>query len=138
MAILTFCMRVLMSTAFLRKSFLPLRAAFVVSIPAFGQLLQYGDYDDSNLLSSIEGMLWNILSRDARFLLTENSVRHIDMLREMETHKRHYQIRCSHHELELSATDKRITCAICGKNWVFVKERGYSDPRQVYTAEKDE
>jgi DNA-directed RNA polymerase subunit RPC12/RpoP len=71
-------------------------------------------------------------------LLTENSVRHIDTLREMEAHKRHYQIRCSHHELEFSATDRRITCAICGKNWVFVKERGYSDPRQVYAAEKDE
>jgi len=49
-------------------------------------------------------------------LLTENSVRHIDTLREMEAHKRHYQIRCSHHELEFSATDRRITCAICGKS----------------------
>ena len=56
----------------------------------------------------------------------------------MEAHKRHYQIRCSHHELEFSAAGRRITCAICGKNWMFVKERGYSDTRQVYAAEKDE
>ncbi|MEM3094042.1 MAG: hypothetical protein QXX64_00235 [Nitrososphaera sp.] len=37
--------------------------------------------------------------------MTENSVRHIDTLREMEAHKRHYQIRFSHHELEFSAKD---------------------------------
>ena len=79
----------------------------------------------------------NILSWQQRLLLTENSVRHIDTLRKMEAYKRHYQIRCSHHELEFSAKDKRITCAICGKNWTFVQERGYSDPRQVYAAEKD-
>jgi hypothetical protein len=78
-----------------------------------------------------------IITRVHKFSLTENSVRHIDTLREMEAHKRHYQIRCSHHELEFSATEKRITCAICGKNWVFSKERGYSDPVQVYAAEKD-
>lgn len=71
-------------------------------------------------------------------MLTKNSVRHIDTRREMEAHERHYQIRCSHHELEFSATDRRITCAICGKSWIFVNERGYSDPRQVYAAEKDE
>jgi len=56
----------------------------------------------------------------------------------MEMHKRQYQIRCSHHELEFSAKDKLISCVICGKNWIFVKERGFSDPRQVYNAEKDE
>ena len=82
-------------------------------------------------------MLWNIFHGDPRSVLTENSVRHIDTLREMEAHKRHYQIRCSHHELEFSAKDKRITCVICGKNWTYVQERGYSDPRQVYAAEKD-
>jgi hypothetical protein len=69
--------------------------------------------------------------------LAENPVRHVDTLREMEAHKRHYQIRCSHHELELSARDRRITCAICCKNWAYVQERGYSDPKQVYAAEKD-
>jgi ribosomal protein S27E len=70
--------------------------------------------------------------------LTENFVMHIDMLREMEAHKRHYQIRCSHHrELEFSARDRRITCAICGKNWTYVQEHGYSEPKQVYAAEKD-
>jgi hypothetical protein len=69
--------------------------------------------------------------------LTENSVRHIDTLREMEAHKRQYQIRCSHHELEFSAQSKRITCAICNKNGTFVQERGYSDPKQVYAAEID-
>jgi DNA-directed RNA polymerase subunit RPC12/RpoP len=55
----------------------------------------------------------------------------------METHKRHYQIRCSHHELELSAKEKVITCTICRKNWLYMQERGYSDPKQVYAAEKD-
>lgn len=79
----------------------------------------------------------NISSPAAQVLVTENSVRHIDTLREMEAYKRHYQIRCSHHELEFSAKDKRVTCAVCGKNWTFVQERGYSDPRQVYAAEKD-
>ena len=56
----------------------------------------------------------------------------------MEMNKRHYQIRCSHHELEFSAKDKRITCAICGKNWTYMQQRGYSDPKQVYAAEKDD
>jgi hypothetical protein len=69
--------------------------------------------------------------------LTENSVRHIDTLREMEAHKRHYQIRRSHHELEFSAKDRRITCTMCSKNWEYVQERGYSDARQVYGTEKD-
>jgi hypothetical protein len=68
--------------------------------------------------------------------LIENSVRHIDTLREMEAHKRHYQIRCSHHELEFPAKDKRITCAICGKNWTYVQERGYSDPRRSMRLKK--
>ena len=71
-------------------------------------------------------------------MLSENSVRHIDTLREMEAHKRQYQIRCSHHELEYSAREKRISCTICGKAWTFVQERGYSDTKHVYAAEKDE
>jgi len=83
-------------------------------------------------------MLWNIFHNNLWFLLTENSVRHIDTLRQMEMNKRHYQIRCSHHELEFSAKDKRITCAICGKNWTYMHQRGYSDPKQVYAAEKDD
>ena len=69
--------------------------------------------------------------------LAENSVRHVDMLREMEAHKRQYQIRCSHHELELSEGEKRITCAICSKQWIYTKERGYRDSRKVFAAEKD-
>lgn len=70
--------------------------------------------------------------------MAENPTRHIDTLREMEAHKRSYQIRCSHHELELAAKERRITCAICGKNWVYTQDRGYSDLRQVYSAEKEE
>lgn len=70
-------------------------------------------------------------------LLTENSVRHIDTLREMEAYKRHYQICCSHHELEFSIKDRRITCAICGKNWGYMEKRGYYDQKQVYVAEQD-
>jgi hypothetical protein len=66
------------------------------------------------------------------------SVRHIDTLREMEAYKRQVQIRCSHLELEYAADDKKITCTICGKNWVFVKDRGYSVIKQVYSAEKDD
>lgn len=72
------------------------------------------------------------------FELAENSVRHIDTLREMEAHKLHYQIRCSHHELEFATKDKRISCAVCGKNWIYLQDRGYSDLRQVYAAEKDD
>lgn len=70
--------------------------------------------------------------------MTENSVRHIDTLREMEAYKRQYQIRCSHYELEHLAKDKKITCAVCGKVWLFASERGYSEIRQVYSAEKDD
>jgi hypothetical protein len=70
--------------------------------------------------------------------VSENSTRHIDTLREMEAHKRQYQVRCSHHELEYSAREKRITCAVCGKARVFDKERGYSDVKQVFSAEKDD
>lgn len=69
--------------------------------------------------------------------MTENSVRHIDTLKDMEAHKRQYQIRCSHYELEFSAKEKTITCAICSKSWLYVQTRGYSNPKQVYAAEKD-
>ena len=48
---------------------------------------------------------------------TENSVRHIDTIKEMEALKLEYQIRCSHYELELIGDEKKITCIICGKNW---------------------
>jgi hypothetical protein len=46
-------------------------------------------------------------------------------------------MRFSHHKLEFSGKEKVITCAICGKNWLYVQERGYSEPKQVYAAEKD-
>jgi hypothetical protein len=69
--------------------------------------------------------------------MTENSVRHIDTLREMDSMKKEYQIRCSHYELELIKSEKRITCVICGKNWEFLEERGYSHKKQAYSAEKD-
>ena len=71
-------------------------------------------------------------------VLSENSVRHIDTLRDMEAHKRQYQIRCSHHELEYSAREKRITCAVCGKGWAYVQERGYSESLHVYAADKED
>ena len=69
--------------------------------------------------------------------MTENSVRHIDTLREMDSMKKEYQIRCSHYELELIKIENRITCVICGKNWGFLEERGYSHKKQAYSAEKD-
>jgi hypothetical protein len=55
----------------------------------------------------------------------------------METFKHEFQIRCSHFELEYSNDDKRIICTICGKNWVFSEERGYSLKKKIYSAEKD-
>jgi hypothetical protein len=69
--------------------------------------------------------------------LAENSVRHIETLREMEAHKRQYQIRCSHHELELDQEDRVITCSICGKRWAYTEKRGYRNARSVFLAEKD-
>ncbi|HKX82316.1 MAG TPA: hypothetical protein VJL54_08680 [Nitrososphaera sp.] len=70
--------------------------------------------------------------------MSENSVRHIDTLREMEALKLHYQIRCSHHELELSAGNKEISCSTCGKRWRLSDERGYREHRRVYSAETNE
>jgi hypothetical protein len=70
--------------------------------------------------------------------LTENSVRHIDTIKEMEALKYQYQIRSSHYELEFSSTRKRISCAICGKNWSFVKHGGeYSRCKEIYMADKE-
>jgi len=69
--------------------------------------------------------------------LTENSVRHIDTLREMESLKHEYQIRCSHYQLEFLSEDKHICCTICGKNWSFLENRGYSKPKEIYTADKE-
>ena len=69
--------------------------------------------------------------------MTENSVRHIDTIKEMESMKLEYQIRCSHHELEFLPSEKIITCVICGKNWLFLEERGFSKIKSVYVAEKN-
>jgi hypothetical protein len=70
-------------------------------------------------------------------ILTENPVRHIDDLREMENLKREYQIRCSHYELEYSSKNKIISCTICGKNWSFIENRSYSRTKEIYTAADD-
>lgn len=69
--------------------------------------------------------------------MTENSVRHIDTIKEMEARKLEYQIRCSHHELEFLHSEKVITCVICGKNWLFLEERGFSKIKSAYVAEKN-
>ena len=69
--------------------------------------------------------------------MTENSVRHIDTIKEMEAMKLEYQIRCSHHELEFLPHEKIITCVICGKNWLFLEERGFSKIKSEYVAEKN-
>jgi len=55
----------------------------------------------------------------------------------MEAMKLEYQIRCSHHELEFLPKEKIITCVICGKNWLFLEERGFSKIKAVYVAEKN-
>ncbi len=70
-------------------------------------------------------------------LLAENSVRHIDTIKELESLKYEYQIRCSHYQLEFSSDSKTITCAICNKIWNFVEEKGFSKLIQVYKAELD-
>ena len=56
---------------------------------------------------------------------------------EMDSMKKQYQIRCSHYELELFKNENRITCVICGKNWDFLEERGYSHKKQAYSAERN-
>jgi hypothetical protein len=55
----------------------------------------------------------------------------------MEALKHEYQIRCSHYELEFSSTDKHISCSVCGKNWSFLEDRGYTKPKEIYTADKE-
>ena len=85
-----------------------------------------------------QGENWIILASRNRELLAENSVRHIETLREMEAHKRHYQIRCSHNELELSTSRNIITCSICGKSWVYREDRGFKETKKVFAAEIDD
>lgn len=67
---------------------------------------------------------------------TENSVRHIDFIRDMENLKLEYQIRCSHYELEYNEKEKMIVCAICSKKWLFLENRGYSKIKSIFTADK--
>jgi hypothetical protein len=69
--------------------------------------------------------------------LSENSTRNIDAIREMETFKHEFQIRCSHYELEQVSEDNRITCTICSKNWYFSEERGYSVKKKIYAADRE-
>ena len=47
--------------------------------------------------------------------MAENSVRHINTIKELESLKYEYQIRCSHYRLEYSSKDNVIICSICGK-----------------------
>ena len=70
-------------------------------------------------------------------LLAENSVRHIDTIKELESLKYEYQIRCSHYKLEYSSKENIITCSICGKIWNFLEEKGFLNLIQVYKAEID-
>jgi hypothetical protein len=69
--------------------------------------------------------------------LTENSVRNINTIKELESLKYEYQIRCSHYQLEFIINDKMITCSICGKKWDFVGEKGFSKRIHMYKAEVD-
>jgi Zn finger protein HypA/HybF involved in hydrogenase expression len=69
--------------------------------------------------------------------LTENSVRDISTIKELESLKYEYQIRCSHYQLEFISNDKIITCPICGKTWNFVEEKGFSKIIEIYKAELD-
>lgn len=69
--------------------------------------------------------------------MAENSVRHINTIKELESLKYEYQIRCSHYRLEYSPKDNIITCSVCGKIWNFVEEKGFSNLIQVYNAEVD-
>ena len=70
-------------------------------------------------------------------LLTENSVRHISMIKEIEALKYQYQIRCSHYKLEFSSGEKSISCAICQKNWHFNEVFSTSNrKKEIYLADK--
>ena len=48
------------------------------------------------------------------------------------------KIEPSDYELELIDDEKKITCIICGKNWLFLEERGFMKIKSAYTAEKNE
>jgi hypothetical protein len=70
--------------------------------------------------------------------LTENSVRHIDTIKEMEALKYQYQIRCSHYKLEFSSELKFISCAICQKNWYLnTGDISASKKKEIYLADKE-
>jgi hypothetical protein len=72
-------------------------------------------------------------------MLTENSVRHISALKEMEALKYQYQIRCSHYKLEFSSQEKSITCAICQKNWFLNKEDNTAARnKEIYIADNQD
>jgi hypothetical protein len=72
-------------------------------------------------------------------MLTENSVRHISALKQMEALKYQYQIRCSHYKLEFSSQEKSITCAICQKNWFLNKEDNTAARnKEIYIADKQD
>jgi hypothetical protein len=72
-------------------------------------------------------------------MLTENSVRHISAIKEMEALKYRYQIRCSHYKLEFSSRGKSITCAICQKNWFLDKEDNTpARNKEIYVADKED
>ena len=71
--------------------------------------------------------------------MTENSVRNISSIREMEALKYQYQIRCSHYKLEHSPNERSIRCAICQKDWHFNKDLGTANRRtEIYLAEKED
>jgi hypothetical protein len=73
-----------------------------------------------------------------QFLLTENSVRHIDTIKEMEALKHQYQIRCSHYKLEFTFRGKFISCAICQKNWhLSTDEIDSGKNKEIYLADKE-
>jgi hypothetical protein len=73
-----------------------------------------------------------------QFLLTENSVRHIDTIKEMEALKHQYQIRCSHYKLEFTSRGKFISCAICQKNWYLsTDEIDSRKNKEIYLADKE-
>ena len=70
--------------------------------------------------------------------MTENSVRHIDTIKEMEALKYQYQIRCSHYKLEFSSELKSISCAICQKNWYLnTDDISASKKKEIYLADRE-
>jgi hypothetical protein len=72
-------------------------------------------------------------------MLTENSVRNISSIREMELLKYQYQIRCSHYKLEHTPSEGFIKCAICQKIWHYNKDMSAVNRRTViYLAEKED